>query len=165
MFPSLLSSCAFLFCSGLSLRLAFPSTSNLCFSGRLVSTPTVVGSNFVQVRPGRDRAILQYSCISGLPCAVSPSHSFQGSLSPEPHSCAARRADAGPPALAFLARGGQVCSDKRGTQEVRGSLPRYTPVPCWPSVNFVVGALFGLGVTSGNPAGEEGGFSSVETAG
>lgn len=106
MFPSLLSSCAFLFCSGLSLRLAFPSTSNLCFRGRLVSTPTVAGSHFVQVRPGRDRAILQYSCISGLPCAVSLSHSFRGSLSREPHSCAARRADAGPHTPGLSGEGG-----------------------------------------------------------
>lgn len=65
----------------------------------------------------------------------------------------------------FWRGGGQVCSAKRDTPEVRGSLPRYTPVPCWPNVNFVVGALFGFGVTSGNPAGEKGGFSSVETAG
>lgn len=62
--------------------------------------------------------------------------------------------------LAFLARGVQVCSEKSGTREVRGSLPCHAQVPCWPHVNFVVGGLFGLGVTSGVPAGEEGVFAS-----
>lgn len=57
------------------------------------------------------------------------------------------------PLLAFLARGTGVCSDKRGTREVRGSAPRHTDVPCWPEVYFVIGNLFGRGVTSGVPAG------------
>lgn len=80
-------------------------------------------------------------------------------------SCAARRADAGPPAPAFLARGTRVCSDKRVTREVRGSLPSHTEVPCWPKAYFVLRGLFGLGVTSGIPAGEKGVFASVERAG
>lgn len=67
--------------------------------------------------------------------------------------------------LAFLARGTQVCSENSGTREVRGSLPCQAQVPCWPGVNFVVGGLFGLGVTSGVPAGKEDVFGSVEAAG
>lgn len=148
-----LSSHALPSCPGLSLRIAFPLTSNLCFGGRLLSTPTVLEGSFMQVRPGGHLAVLPCSCVSRLPCAVGLSQTFGCSLPQGRAHLPPGEQMLDHPLLAFLARGTGVCSDKRGTREVRGSAPRHTDAPCWPEVYFVIGNLFGLGVTSGVPAG------------